>query len=327
MRLLLLAAAAAATITGPLLAQSRTSEFDSVNQPQPVDSVSQTEDVGFRTDSHERMTVPVRLGGKGPFRFLVDTGADRTAISREVARDLKLEPGIRASLHSVSGVSVVETVRIPTLELTQKSVRVANAPLLNSFDMGADGILGIDSLKSQRIMFDFRAQRMSIVPSRVAEVRPEEGTIVVRARERKGRLILSRAVADGQGIAVVLDTGAQLTIGNEALRRRLLRSGGRSVVERMGQIQLRSVTGDKITGEYVMLRELTIGGATLSNLAVVFADAHTFRQLNLDKRPAVLLGMNALRAFDKVSIDFANRKLRLVLPQRSDSRSVHYAAR
>ena len=50
---------------------------------------------------------------------------------------------------------------------------------------------------------------------------------------------------------------------------------------------------------------------TLNNLAIVFTDAHTFKQLNLDASPALLLGMNAMRAFKKVSIDFANRKFRV----------------
>ena len=39
------------------------------------------------------MTVPVEIGGAGPYRFVVDTGAERTVISRELARELELEPG------------------------------------------------------------------------------------------------------------------------------------------------------------------------------------------------------------------------------------------
>ena len=31
-------------------------------------------------------------------------------------------------------------------------------------------------------------------------------------------------------------------------------------------------------------------------------------------KPAVLLGMNAMKAFDKVSIDFARKQLRMVVP-------------
>ncbi len=325
MRLLVIAAAAGA-LAAPLIAQTRTSEFDSVNHPQPIDGVTQTQEVPFVNDGYDRMTVAVHLAGKGPYRFLVDTGADRTAISTELARHLKLAPGGRASVHSVTGVKSVQTAQVPSLQLTQKELRVANAPLLNSSDMGADGILGIDSLRSQRVLFDFKSDTMSIVPSSRREL-VDKDEIVVRARERNGRLILSRAMAEGEELSLVLDTGSELTVGNSALRRRLLRSGGRSVVERMGHVQLRSVTGDKIVGEYIVLRELKIGGAKLNNLAVVFADAHTFKQLKLDKKPAVLLGMNALRAFDKVSIDFANRKLRLLLPEHSANRTIQFAAR
>jgi hypothetical protein len=77
------------------------------------------------------------------------------------------------------------------------------------------------------------------------------------------------------------------------------------------------VTGDKVTGDYTFVRELQVGGVGLTNLAVVFLDAHTIKQLKLDKKPALLLGMNAMRAFKKVSIDFASRKLRVVVPEHS----------
>ena len=79
-----------------------------------------------------------------------------------------------------------------------------------------------------------------------------------------------------------------------------------------------SVTGEQIPGEYMFVNELEMSGVKLQNLAVVFADAHTFKQLKLDDRPALLLGMNALRAFKKVSIDFARRHFRVVLPEHSE---------
>ena len=52
----------------------------------------------------------------------------------------------------------------------------------------------------------------------------------------------------------------------------------------------------------------------MTDLSVAFADAHIFRQLDLDDRPALLLGMNAMKAFDRISIDFAAKKVRFVLP-------------
>ena len=55
----------------------------------------------------------------------------------------------------------------------------------------------------------------------------------------------------------------------------------------------------------------------LDKLPVAFADAHIFKQLKLDKKPALLLGMNAMRAFDQISIDFAAKKVKFVLPATS----------
>ena len=65
----------------------------------------------------------------------------------------------------------------------------------------------------------------------------------------------------------------------------------------------------------------------LNDLMVFFSDAPIFRSLDLEDRPAVLLGMNALQAFDKVSIDFAKKQLRLVVPRHSSRGSIILAER
>lgn len=299
-----------------LVAQTQTTSLEAVSTPSPIDKTSQTEDVKFATEKSDRMTVPVILSGTGPYRFLVDTGADRTAISSDIVTNLRLESGSKASLHSVSGVSKVATATVPSLQLTRKPVRIPAAAVLERGNMGADGILGVDSLRSQRVMFDFEAETMSIVPSVTPDFRDEEGTIVVRAARRSGRLVVTEAKANNRPLTVVLDTGAQLSIGNAALRRQLEADGS---IERQQQVELFSVTGEKLVGDIVLVRQLQIGGVTMMNLEVVFAPAHTFKQLKLENRPAMLLGMNGIRAFKKVSIDFANRKLRVVLPEQSEA--------
>ncbi|MGH6783227.1 MAG: aspartyl protease family protein, partial [Sphingomicrobium sp.] len=60
--------------------------------PPPPPVAPPGEQIGFRSDKYDRMTVAVRIGGQGPFRFLVDTGADSSAVSRVLAEQLKLEP-------------------------------------------------------------------------------------------------------------------------------------------------------------------------------------------------------------------------------------------
>jgi len=303
-------------MSSALTAQTATTHLDAVSGAGPVDKTTQTEDVKFQTERYDRMTVPVILSGTGPYRFLVDTGADRTAISRDIASRLGLQSGQKAALHSIAGVSTVKTATVPSLQLTRKPVRIADAPLLETANMGADGILGVDSLRSQRVMFDFEAQTMSIVPAVAPDFHDEQGTIVVTAVRRNGRLVVTEARADDRPLTVVLDTGAQISVGNDALRRQL---EGDNLVESERQVELDSVTGEKLFGDVILVREVEIGNVKLTNLAVVFAPAHTFRQLKLESRPAMLLGMNAIRAFKKVSIDFADRKLRVVVPEHSET--------
>lgn len=315
--LLLLAAAS------PVLAEpTKTQDFEAVSQADQIDSTTQATDLKYRQDDFNRMTVPVRVAGSGPYRFLIDTGADRTAISSDLASRLGLKVGDGARLHSMTGISEVGTASVPLLDLNAKQVRNVDAALLDAHNIGADGILGLDSLSSQRILFDFRNQKLTIVPAN-ARVPEDRDTIVVTARVRNGRLILSEAKAEGTRLTLVIDTGAQVSIGNQALLRKLSRRS----VKRTGPVELQSVTGDKLTGEYTIVRELTVGGLKLTKLPIVFTDSHAFNRLGLNDKPALLLGMNALRSFDRVSIDFARKKLKVVLPEQGSLEQVMLAAR
>ena len=289
--------------------------LDAVAGVPAIDKTTQAQDVRFRDTNGDRMTVQVKVGGAGPYRFLVDTGADRSAVSTDLVSQLALTRVGSAQLHTSTGVSTIRTARIPSLEFTEPAQKMIDAAVLEGANMGADGIVGADALRSQRVQFDFETKTMTIVPSAQADFRYEPGTIVVEARRKNGRLILTDAVANGQKVTVVLDTGSEICVGNEALRRRLM---GRNLVDARQKVDLLSVTGQTISGDYMYVRELQMGGVSLQNLAVVFVDAHTFQQLKLQKTPSLLLGMNAIRAFKKVSIDFANRKFRVVVPEKAE---------
>jgi predicted aspartyl protease len=304
-----------ALFCGAALHAQNVTRLDAVAGVPAIDKATQAQDIRFRDASGDRMTVQVRLGGAGPYRFLVDTAADRSAVSSDLVSRLALARSGSAELHSSTGVSTVKMARVPSLEFARPAQKLIDAAVLEGAHMGADGIVGVDVLRSQRVQFDFETNTMTIVPSVERDFRDEPGTIVIEARRKNGRLIVTDAVANGQKVTVVLDTGSEVCVGNEALRRRLL---GRNLIDARQTVQLMSVTGQIISGDYMFVRDLQMGGISLQNLAVVFVDAHTFKQLKLDRTPSLLLGMNAIRAFKKVSIDFANRKFRVVVPEKSE---------
>src|SRR3546814_8270516 len=93
----------------------------------------------------------------------------------------------------------------------------------------ADGILGTDSLQDQRVLLDFTKNTIAIGGAR--ELGGGSGyDIVVHARKRSGRLIMTNAVIDGVRVDVVVDTGASSTIGNLALRQAMRQRDRKSVV-------------------------------------------------------------------------------------------------
>ena len=283
-----------------------------------------TETIDLSIDRTERMTVPVSIAGRGPYSFIVDTGAERTVISRELAERLGLDSGRTATVHSMTETSRIDTVVIPALEVGQRTISDIHAPALSRSNLGAEGMLGVDSLSSQRVDFDFLRQEMRVSPSQRAPERPwPRDTIVVTARSRYGHLMITDAEFDGESIVVIIDTGAQVTVGNRALQRKLRRA------RRLGPlrpVELISVTGGRIGAEYSSAERIQVGGAEIRNLPVAFADVHPFRQLRLTGRPAILLGMDALQLFDRVSIDFANRRVRLLVRDSSElSRDVRVA--
>ena len=279
-----------------------------------IDTTTTTDEVAIGNRG-DRMTVAVSVSGNGPYRFLVDTGSERTVISRQLADRLRLEDGRNAVLHSVIGAKSVQTVFIPRLKVSESTISVANAPALEATHIGADGLLGLDGLKSKRVLFDFKAQTMSITPAEQRVAQKVDGdVIIVRAKSRKGRLIFTEARVDGQKVAVIIDTGSQVTVGNLALKARLMKHGLETVPE---PLTIESVTGETLVADVSILKLLELDSIHLDKLPVAFADAHIFKTLNLDKKPALLLGMNAMRAFDQISIDFASRKVRFVLPQTS----------
>ena len=257
-----------------------------------------------------RLFIDVRINDKGPFRFLVDSGADRSVIGSGLAELLHLPGSEAVRLQGMAGQATVRTVIIDRLLLGKSEVGPIRAPALAERDLGAQGLIGIDALSEQRLLLDFDARTITVQDARQAIVN-DAGEIVVTARLRKGQLIITQASVAEQKVSAVIDTGSEVTLGNMALRRRLL--GSRPPRADAKKMTLVSVTGQTLEAEAVMLPRIRIGGVYLENVVVAFADASPFRLFGLENQPALFLGSDLLKSFKRVSLDFRNRKVRFTL--------------
>lgn len=255
-----------------------------------------------------RLTVEVGVNGTGPYRFVVDSGADTSVIGKRLADGLALPTGSTVVLNAITETRRVDRVKVESLRLGQNEIRALELPRLEESHIGATGMLGLDALVEQRLMLDFEKRRISVEDA----TRPSprwDGEIVVTARLKRGQLILTQVKARNLALDAVVDTGSEVTIGNAALRAAIARRRDAKIVK----AEIVGVTGKAEPVELVYVEELKIGSITLSNVPIAFADVPPFRVFGLDKNPAILLGTDLMENFRKVSLDFKARKVRFQL--------------
>lgn len=261
----------------------------------------------------ERMTVPVSINARGPWNFVIDTGAERTVVSRELAGVLGLAAGPQVRVIAMTGPAQVGSVIVPQLSVSRISRETIHAPALGARDLGAAGMLGIDALQGHSITVDFVKQQMTLRPARrrqSARLAPIAGEVVISAKSLYGQLIVTDAFWRGKRISVIVDTGSPVTIGNGALLAAITRRP-----REIGPLDMTSATGGTLHTTAFAVDRLDIGGIGFRDVRVAFSDVPPFARFGLADTPALLLGMDTMRLFRKVDIDFANREIRFALPR------------
>ncbi|WP_309662012.1 retroviral-like aspartic protease family protein [Sphingomonas sp.] len=255
-----------------------------------------------------RMTVEVKLNDRGPYHFVVDSGADTSVVGQRIARDLQLPAGTPVMLHGMTASGRVDRVLVDQLSLGQSTIRNLQIPVLMERDLGGEGMVGIDALVEQRLLMDFEKRVIKVEDAR-QPARMLDGEIVVTARRRRGQLILTQVRAARLPVDAVIDTGSEITIGNLALRDRLIR-GNR---DKFTTVAATGVTGVTIDLQIATIAELQLGSITLRNVPIAFAQVPPFAVFGLSDQPALLLGTDLLEVFRRISLDFRRRKVRFQL--------------
>ncbi|HEU0043833.1 retroviral-like aspartic protease family protein [Sphingomonas sp.] len=259
-----------------------------------------------------RMTVPVTIDRRGPWPFIIDTGAERTVVSRELAGLLGLAAGPPVRVIAMTGPARVGSVIVPNLAVSTITRARTLAPALGARDLGAVGMLGIDALQDHAVSIDFDRQRMTLkrAKKRNRRAAAAPGEIVVEARSLFGQLIVTQAFWRDVRVSVIIDTGSAVSVGNSALLAAIMQAP-----RLIGPMEMKSATGETLKTTAFAIDRLHIGGVGFKWLTVAFSDVPPFERFGVGKTPALLLGMDALRLFKQVHIDFANREIRFAPPR------------
>lgn len=259
------------------------------------------------------------IDGKGPFRFLVDTGANGSVVSPALVRALGLVP-VETTTQQVEGTTgterlpwvAIRSLRIGGIVKRNLQLPVSASPVLDNLD----GILGMAGFGAVRVVVDFRHNRVIIDQSRPASLQ-EFGFLDIHARRTPGGLLMIPAWVGEVPVIAVIDTGSEGTLGNDALRHALRRGGA----NRAAQAKIYGVTKKISNGRVAASPTIYLGPVAIRNLAIVYSEIPIFKDWHLDSRPALILGMNVLGTVNTLVLDYPHAQV-YVLPVSSSGTSV-----
>ncbi|HEY3730145.1 MAG TPA: retroviral-like aspartic protease family protein [Steroidobacteraceae bacterium] len=277
-------------------------------------SASQPPDrINAASDAAQRLTVNVRLNGTGPYRFVVDTGADRSVVADDVAANLGPLRGRQVVLRGIVRTMATETVHVRELAVGSARHQRIEMPVVPRSMLEADGYLGLDTIDGYRVTFDFKQHALEIDASHSSGMwylaRPDQAR--VRTVGSAGRLRSLDCKVAGVSTTAFIDSGAEVSVGNPPLLNALGRHHPLRV--ELGTLPLTGVTGGQVIGQLTVIDRISLQDLEFTDCTLVIADLPIFDIWGLTQQPALLIGMNYLRQFARVSIDYRTKEIRFDL--------------
>ena len=264
-----------------------------------------------------RIWAPVLINGLGPYRLVLDTGATHSAIVPQVADSLGIPRSLLSNVRvtGVTGTAMVQTVAVKRFEFGELSVDSTVLPIVADVFGGAEGVLGTEGLSDKRIRIDFAHDTVVILRSRGALDTTGVATLPLR-QLRDHLLAMDIRVANVRAKAII-DTGAQISIGNNALREVLIRHNGKDV----RKAEVEGVTLDVASGDTIRAPPIYVGSLIFQGVNVTYGDMYIFDRWKLNDEPVLVLGMDVLGTVDLLVIDYRLHQLQMRLRHSSGSRS------
>lgn len=249
--------------------------------------------------------LPVFVNGKGPFSFVLDTGANAAIVTEEVAKTLALENveskeavgagGKRLSVlvgqaSSITvGATTVEDTKVGIMKTLPKCV--------------GQGVVGYDFLKHYVLTIDYMQNKLTFASPEQHEVDDHlmYASMPLKIPRPDRPLVLVDVLVNAQKIyQFVLDTGASQTVVSPGLAAQM------GVMSTLRDTIIGA--GGAVTSSSGILKSLRIGDASIENVSVMISDV--FSPLNQAVGTIMdgILGYNVLREF-RLVIDYPNEIL------------------
>ncbi len=255
--------------------------------------------------------VPVGVNDRGPFDFILDTGAGTSLLSSELAKELGIKIVASKEGQGAGGKISVSLAKVDSMAIGEMRLENVDVGIVDLAQIGGavgakiDGDVGFNFLKHFRVTIDYRNSMIRLDdPKRVESFAGGAKTEVpIRLANPAKPLILVHVHANGRGpFQMAIDTGTSTS----AITRELAKELG--LVAR----EIPPVTGGggQVQASAAELESFQLGGARIDQLPVVVADFFTMLNTAIGAKLDGIVGYNFLRHY-KVVIDYPGEMLTL----------------
>jgi hypothetical protein len=254
--------------------------------------------------SNNRPAVKVVINGQGPFLFLVDTATSNTVLTPGLRDKLGLPATAGPAIDVVTAAGsarshyhlIAETAMAGVIV---EGVRAVVLPLPAS--LGIDGALGADFLSNFTVDLNIPARTITLYPERTELVLP--GFRRIHGRANAHGFIILPALVEGIVTSAVFDSGAAFTVGNPRLAIAATRYG--IPTARVIESTITDAVRQKQFAEAFNFTRVEMGPISWWDARVLIANMRVFKQLGLDSKPAIFIGMD-LMGGRRIVIDYTS---------------------
>ncbi len=268
-------------------------------------------------DSAGRAVALININGQGPFRFIIDTGANRSVLSQALATRLGLAHTGEGLVHSVDGAELAKLVNVESLSFGALHLSGGDTPVLDGPMLdGEHGLLGVDGMAGRLLHVDFTKYCVQIYES-AAQMQMQDWSSVP-ARMRFGSLLMVQGKIMDVRVNVLIDTGSDISLANQSFRDALRNVAARSIEYHNGH----AFTFGRpiVLAERVWTPRLHLGRTIVDSVNAYIGDFHIFDVWGLQDQPTLLIGMDVLARSREMAIDYERGIVHFRKPPRGDRR-------
>lgn len=254
--------------------------------------------------------LPVFVDGRGPYSFVLDTGAGPTLVSNELADALALPRGEEYEGRGAAGKVTLVKSELPSLTVGQETLDSVPVSITDLSFIGrvigaqVDGDLGHGFLRNFAITLDYATNALTLTRPLDGAERPlDKREIAFQPAHAENPLVVVPVFVNEKGpYDFVLDTGASSTVVSLELATEF-----GLAMEKIPQL---TGGGGSVNASRVQLNSLAVGAARQENLPAAASDFLTQLNAALGSKLHGIVGYNFLRHY-RVTLDYPRRALSL----------------